>query len=148
VDVFTLAVRSARFRAAILAAVIASPVACASPTGPDGNDDSIEIHGQIWGQVLQGRQNPAGDLAPDTYANPVSGAVVSTSLDSATTVTDGNGNFALRTRTRPGSGQAFALRITSASYPTYDRTGCWSGGPAYKIALTWTLSDPIVAVAC
>lgn len=146
--VFTLVVRTTRVRAAMLGLVLACSVACSSPTGPEGNADSIEIRGQIWGRVLQGQQNPAGSLAADTYANPVAGAVVSTSLDSATTVTDGNGNFTLKTRTRPASGQAFSLKITAAGYPTYDRTGCWSSGPAYKIALVWNLSDPLVSVAC
>ncbi len=83
---------------------------------------------------------------------PQAGAVVSTSLDSATATADGNGNFVLRT-TRSSSGQAFQLRISAAGYPTYDRSGCWGGnnsggGPNDKIAITWTHSDPIVSIPC
>jgi hypothetical protein len=135
-----------RVRLAMMGFAVACCVSCSgSPTGPD-DGASIEIRGQIWGRVLQGQANPAGSLAPDTYVDPAAGAVVSTSLDSATATADGSGNFVLRT-SRGSGGQAFQLRISAAGYPTYDRSGCW-GGPNYKIALTWTLSDPIVAVAC
>src|SRR5262245_36722563 len=106
----------------MLAMVIACAVGCASSTGPD-DGDSIEIRGQIWGQVLQGPQNPGGGLAPDLYQNPVAGAVVSTTLDSSTATSDGSGNFVLKTRTRPTRQQAFALKISAAGYPTYDRMG-------------------------
>jgi hypothetical protein len=133
-------------RLALISFVLACCVTCSgSPTGPD-EGVSIEIRGQIWGRVYRGQQNPAGPLAADTYVDPVAGAVISTSLDSATATSDGSGNFVLRT-TRGSGGQAFQLRISAAGYPTYDRSGCW-GGPNYKIALVWNDADPLVSVPC
>jgi hypothetical protein len=138
---------TARFRVAIVSVAIACCVGCGSHTGPDSGGSRVEIRGQIFGQVVQGPQNPNGGLAPDTYVNPEVGAVISTSLDSATTTSDSSGNFVLRTNTETVR-QAFTLRITAAGYPTYDRVGCWQSGASHKIALTWTQSDPIVSVAC
>jgi hypothetical protein len=110
----------------MIGAATACCVTCGSPTAPDSDRAPIEIRGRIFGQTLQGPQNPNGSLAPDVYVNPVAGAVISTSLDSATTVSDGDGNFVLRTSTT-ADGQRFALKISAAGYPTYDRLGCWGG---------------------
>ena len=57
----------------------------------------------------------------ECYGNAVSGAVVSTSLDSKTATTDGNGNFELITTKKESESEciAYTLTITAAGLPTY-----------------------------
>lgn len=56
------------------------------------------------------------------YMQPVAGAVVSTTLDSATATTDGAGNFDLTTtlpRARIDECLTYTITITAAGHPTY-----------------------------
>ncbi len=62
---------------------------------------------------------------------PIKGAVVSTSLDSATTLTDASGHFFLVTKTPivPGVHCCinFTVTITAPGFPTYNGTNIWGG---------------------
>jgi hypothetical protein len=85
--------RAYRFR--ILMAVAAAAVGAACGViGP--SDDFVEIEGTEWARCVHQSVTVAG---PCTYQEPVSGAVVSTSLDSKTTATDASGKFHLVTST-------------------------------------------------
>jgi hypothetical protein len=61
----------------------------------------------------------------------VSGAVVSTSLDSVTTTTDASGAFDLKTNAPKSKGgcNTYTLTVTAAGYPTYSRAASWGTHP-------------------
>lgn len=104
----------------------------------------LKIRGRIYGHVRQ------GGLNADAYLSPVAGALISTSLDGATTTTDVSGDFELHTN-QPAGGfgcRPFTLTVTAAGYPTYSRFGPWGGGTPWKMGLTWDISDPIIEVGC
>ena len=96
----------------------AGPIASVHKTGT--GPGLIEIVGVVYGGKTI---NPSG---PDSYVNPVSGATVSTSLDSRTAVTNGNGAFDLLTDTPNASGRCFRLTVTAGGYPGYSTDG-WTG---------------------
>lgn len=81
--------------ALMLLALILAVASCGGPTGPDAG---TTIEGRVYARLTRNPSNPTG---PGLYADPLSGAVVSTSLDSTTTTTDANGNFVLRTSKGP-----------------------------------------------
>ena len=109
---------------------------CVSPSGP--SDDTVTIEGRVWGRAVY-NTIVAG---PATYVDPVSGAVVSTTLDSATTTTDANGYFVLKTNTGPAkdySCRTYTVTITAAGHPTYSVTGTWGAHPKDQVI---SLSPP------
>jgi hypothetical protein len=74
--------------------------------------------------VVNGRQVPNPDGSGTTVCQPpIAGAVVSSSLDSATTTTGADERFRLVTQT-PGSipCQVFTVTITASGWPTYTGT--------------------------
>jgi hypothetical protein len=82
--------------------------------------------------------NPANPMGPGLYGPPVSGAVVSTSLDSKTTTTNANGVFELQTDTAPSLSICFTLTISKPGLPTYSQGG-WKGNSS-KNPVTFTLT--------
>lgn len=83
----------------------------------------IEIVGVVYGRLIPNAGNPSG---PGIDTPPIAGAVVSTSLDSRTTVTDANGAFDLLTETPNSLDRCFWLTVTASGWPTYSTQG-WSG---------------------
>lgn len=70
--------------------------------------------------------------------SPISGAVVSTSLDSRTTTTDGSGHFRLETATG-GNVQVYRVTVTTAGCQTYNNESGWGAHPT---GLTLQLTCP------
>ena len=89
-----------------------------------------EVSGQVFATF---DVNPSG---PVGYRNPVVGATVSSSLDSVTTTTDGEGRFRLVTQTPRKNNQCFTLTIRGAGLPTYSVNGDWGGSAGYTFSLT------------
>lgn len=118
---------------------------CVSPSGPSGAGDTVTIEGRVWGRAVYST-TVAG---PATYVDPVSGAVVSTTLDSATTTTDANGFFVLKTNTGPAknySCSAYTVTITAAGHPTFSVTGTWGSHPKDQV-ISLTPPQP-TSVSC
>src|SRR2546430_17737104 len=86
----------------VLAFAAASNLSCAAggdnTTGPDGSGSNGSGSGVVQ---VSGRVFATATFANNStnYINPVVGALVSTSLDSVTTMTDSGGNFLLVTKT-------------------------------------------------
>ncbi|MDL1964330.1 MAG: hypothetical protein LWW98_08375 [Deltaproteobacteria bacterium] len=65
---------------------------------------------------------------------PVQGAVVSTSLDLQTAVTDANGHFFLQTNTLTGySSTPYTITILASGYLTYSETHTWGDHPINQV---------------
>ena len=79
--------------------------------------------GIVYGRLII---NPANPTGPGLIVEPVSGATVSTSLDSQTTTTNGGGAFDLVTSKPSVVGACFTLTISAPGHPTYNTAG-WSG---------------------
>ena len=94
--------------------------------GPD-NTETVRIEGHVYARCV-GSSTVAG---PCTNTNPVSGAVVSTSLDSVTTTTDASGVFDLKTNAPKSKGgcNTYTLTVTAAGYPTYSQPASWGTHP-------------------
>jgi hypothetical protein len=123
-------------------AVGAGALVAKSVAGSEGDDGGvggiIEVRGVVYGrQVI----NPADPAGPGLRQPPIAGAVVSTSLDSVTTTTDGNGRFHLVTQTRPTARcQQFTLTITAAGWPTWTATDTFgNAGPGSDGEVAFTL---------
>lgn len=124
------------------------PVASVHKTASSG-PGLIEMVGVVFGQLVI---NPANPTGPGLLINLVSGATVSTSLDSRTTRTDTNGAFDLLTDTLNGSGRCYTLTIQAAGYPTYSTDG-WIGSNKETGGVVFTMSPggpvgPINGVGC
>lgn len=117
--------------------VVAAGAAVAVATGAVGEDlgPPAEVRGQVFGNF---GPNPANRTGPGIFSPPIADAIVSSSLDSATAVTDGGGNFHLVTRTSlENSGIGFTLTITAPGYPTYRLCAGWAGrSDPYTFALS------------
>lgn len=113
---------SPRIIVVVLAALAA---ACSgSSTGPDGHPNVV-IDGHVYGS---------------NFNNPVSGAVVSTSLDSQTATTDLTGHFSLQTQTQTGTnGGCYTIKIVASGYPTFSVLGQWGDNPTNQ---TFILNNP------
>lgn len=72
---------------------------------------------------------------------PVVGAVVSTSLDSNTALSDGGGFFNLKTNTAVAKDGCYTIIITGSGFPTYSVQGTW--GPRVPADRNFWLSPPI-----
>lgn len=69
-----------------------------------------------------------------TTMNPIPGAVVSTSLDSQTAVTDANGCFFLQTNTPATySNTPYTITIIAPGYPTFSQTWVWGDHPVNQV---------------
>jgi hypothetical protein len=80
----------------------------------------VEVTGLVFATASQ---RTAGPPLP---TNPLSGAVVSTSLDSHTATTDAAGGFSLQTGTvATTSTQCYTITITFPGVPTYSVHGLW-----------------------
>ena len=112
---------------AVVGGAVAGGAVVATQTELFGGEKGfIVISGRVFSTVSFGGvcSVPAGvGQAPEQcYGPPVGGAVVSTSLDSATATTDGAGNFDLTTtlpRSRIDECITYTLTITAAGHPTY-----------------------------
>ena len=108
-------------------AAVAGGAVVATQTDVFGAKGFIMILGRVYATVRFGGacSVPAGvGAAPeDCYSQPVGGATVSTTLDSATTTTDGAGNFDLTTtipRSQIKECRTYTITITAAGLPTYN----------------------------
>jgi hypothetical protein len=81
---------------------------------------NVEIRGEVFANF---GPNPANPTGPGLYSNPVVGGTVSTSLDSATTTTDGTGHFTLKTTTPRGDAKCYSITISAPGLPTRTFTG-------------------------
>jgi hypothetical protein len=116
-----------------VAAVGAGAVVAANVVGSDGEGDGeggngsgfVQVRGVVYGRLVP---NPANPTGPGLYEPPIAGAVVSTSLDSTTAVTDGTGRFHLMTQTRLRGCEPFTLTITAGGWPTWVGTGTFHNG--------------------
>ena len=97
-------------------------VAAKSGGGDGGSNNSVE------GNVYRG----------SNLGSPISGAIVSTSLDSRTAITDGAGHFFLQTDTG-GNVQVYRLTITAAGCQTYSNESRWGAKPT---GLTLNMTCP------
>jgi len=83
----------------------------------------VRVSGIVFATATFGTSCPDGVLDMMTcFKNPVSGAVVSTSIDSTTTTTDGRGFFLLTTTVSKSDFDGcrpYTLTITAAGLPTY-----------------------------
>ena len=113
---------------AIIGGAVAGGAVVATQTGLVGGAEGfVHILGQVYGTAVFGPGACAGvrgeaGASNTCYLNPVSGAIVSTTLDSATASTDGAGNFDLTTtlpRSRITDCVTYTITITAAGHPTY-----------------------------
>ena len=101
-----------------------------------GGGTAVRISGQVFARV---GSNPTS--GPGQNLDPVVGGIVSTSLDSATATTDGQGRFDLVTNTvlERNECRNYTVTITASGLPTYSVTGGWGTAPSDQ---TFTLSPP------
>jgi hypothetical protein len=110
-----------------------------------GNEDGGDNRGgdsdrliMVSGTVYSDPCCPAGPVDPNLRAGSrrIAGAAISTSLDSATTTTDGQGVFRLTTQTRCSpsptapTGPSFTVRVVAAGCDTMTETRAWGCGDA------------------
>ena len=117
-----------------LLALILAVASCESATGPNVG---ITFEGVVYARLSPNPSNPTG---PGVYTGLLSGAVVSTSLDSSTTKTDANGHFLLSTSKGPADRcTPYTVTVTAAGQPTYSLTGAWGVNPRNQ---TFSLTPP------
>ena len=117
-----------------LLALILAVASCESQTGPNVG---ITIEGVVYARLIP---NPSNPIGPGVYTGLVSGAVVSTSLDSSTTETDANGRFLLRSSKGPVDNcTPYTVTVTASGHPTYNLTGAWGVNPRNQ---TFSLTPP------
>ena len=127
--------------ALVIGGVAVAGAGAAAVVAKGGDDDGDGGSNQplivVEGTVYTDTCCPAGLVDPNNRANSrrIQGAVVSSSLDSATATTDAQGVFRLNTQTRCsglGAGQEFTLTFAAGGCDTLSipRTwGCTSSGP-------------------
>jgi hypothetical protein len=132
-------------RALGIVALAVMTTSCAL-TGPS-DDSTVTQEGIVYGSYVS---NP--NAGPVTYVDPVAGAVVSTSLDSATATTDASGHFKLVTKTGPAKDygcKPYTLTITAPGRPTYTMTGSWgSAGKDTIFCLSAGWPDTVRGSGC
>jgi hypothetical protein len=94
-----------------------------------GAKGNIMILGQVYARAIFGLEAPCPGGVRTTqgtgatcYLEPLAGATVSTTLDSATTTTDSSGNFDLETtlsRSQITECRTYTITISAAGHPTY-----------------------------
>lgn len=91
-----------------------------NPTESNTNNDVVSIGGHVF-------YNNATNI-------PIQGAVVGTSLDSLTTITDSNGSFLLITKTPAHySTTPYTIIITASGYQTGGGTWSWGDHPVNQV---------------
>ena len=114
----------------VVGAAVAGGAVVATQTDLFGEKGFIVISGLVYARAIFGQQPtcpPGGVLVTigtgaTCYLEPLAGATVSTTLDSATATTDGAGNFDLTTtlpRSRIDECLTYTITITAAGLPTY-----------------------------
>jgi len=138
----TIIVAGAGVAAVGAGAVVATNVvgSDAEGDGDDGNGPGlVQVRGVVYGRLVP---NPANPTGPGLREPPVTGAVVSSSLDSTTAVTDGNGRFHLITQTRLKGCEPFTLTITASGWPTWVGTATFHNGES-PTELEFTMIPPL-----
>ena len=106
------------------AGAVAAGGAVVATTVASSDDGKLaEIKGVVYSRLSL---NPSGGPGLYLDSNRVAGAVVSTSLDSATAVTDSFGRFLLVTQTPEKKATCYRVTIAASGHPTYSETG-WDG---------------------
>ena len=114
----------------IVGAAVAGGAVAAQQTGLIGGEQGfIVISGLVYARAVFGLEAPCSGGVRVTqgtgatcYLEPLAGAIVSTTLDGATTTTDGAGNFDLTTtipRSQIRECRTYTITITAAGLPTY-----------------------------
>lgn len=114
----------------LIGAAVGGGAVVATQTGLLGGADGfIKLLGTVYARATFGAQSTncsgvrgTGNTSMTCYLEPVGGATVSTTLDSATTTTDGAGNFDLTTtvpRSRIDECVTYTITIAAAGHPTY-----------------------------
>lgn len=133
----TLLQTASSFELRVQAAASGGPAGPIASAAKVVTESKVEMVGVVYQRLALNPVNPRG---PGVLVDPVQGAVVSTSLDSRTTLTDKNGAFDLETDTVSTVGRCFVLTITAAGSPVYSTDG-W-GGNKMTGPVTFTLSPP------
>lgn len=91
---------------------------------PD-DEETVRIEGHVYARCTGGGSGPC------TNVEPVSGAVVSTSLDSTTAATDASGAFDLKTNAPGSKGgcNVYTLTVTASGHRTYSTAASWGTHP-------------------
>lgn len=105
-----------RYRPIVLCLIVMAG-ACFLPLAPE---EVVSMSGTVYGRFVDSQTTD-----PGTYADPVAGAVLSTSLDSATATTDASGRYTLVTNTKQDGCAPFTVTIRAAGRPTYIGHGTW-----------------------
>jgi len=114
----------------VVGAAVAGGAVVATQTDLFGEKGFIVISGLVYARAIFGLNAtcPPGGVritigtGATCYLEPLAGATVSTTLDSATATTDGAGNFDLTTtlpRSRIDECLTYTITITAAGLPTY-----------------------------
>ena len=107
-------------RPAAYVLMMLSILGASCPFGP--GDDTLELEGHVHASI----SCPRTGNDPCVPSGPaVSGAVVSTSLDAETAVTDAAGHFELKSGSTPDVCEKFTIMISANGYPTYAVTRMW-----------------------
>lgn len=118
------------------AVAVAAQVGKEKGEGPSSNPSPASFV-FVEGIVYSDPCCPAGPIAPGPRsARRIQGAVVSTSLDSATTTTDAQGFFRLTTQTRCPGNPTFRVTIVAPGCDTMNETrnwGCDAGGQTLNL---------------
>ena len=142
---------------AIVGGAVAGGAVVATQTGLIGGAEGfVHILGTVYANAVfggpptacTGRYEAIGS-GSTCYLNLVSGATVSTTLDSATTTTDASGNFDLTTtlpRSKINDCMTYTITIAAAGHPTYTvNTTGFSGNenPGTEHRQLFALSPPV-----
>jgi hypothetical protein len=116
------------------AAVVAGAAVAASTLGGSGDDDAsgFVIEGNVYNDSTFNPGETAAGQLPINMARAVQGAVISTSLDSATASSDAAGHFRLVTQTPmnqcESNGPVFSVTVAAAGCSPLTTTKQWGCG--------------------
>ena len=118
-----------------LVPVVIPLLSCDLTTSPE-DDEPVETQGTMYSTVI------IQETDPDIPTDPVNGAVVSTSLDEHTAITNAGSRFHLTTETRLSSGcEPYTITITAEGLPQYSQAGSWGRNPVDQVFILST-GDP------
>ena len=84
-----------------------------------------------------------GTLRSSSDSSPIAGAIISSSLDSQTAISDGNGQFTLAPRvTGDISDIPYALIVNTPGFETYSETRFWGNQPLPELLFLDPAPDP------
>lgn len=135
-----LAVRSL----AMLSVLALFSTACGLFSPDDAS--TVRIEGRVYARCVHPNPAVAG---PCVNTEPIGGAIVSTSLDSVTTTTDGSGAFDLKTNAPESKGgcNVYTLTVTAAGHPTYSMAAAWGTHPVNQ-DIVLSPPSPSVFTSC